>query len=367
MTIRSLHVHTDTHRLGRRRQVLALVEGLESLGHPAVLAACDDPEIERHAREGLRFVGLAPKSEYDVHVGWQLARVVGDVRPAVVHAHDPMSVSLAAMALQMQHGVDPQPVLVASRRIDHHLGRQAFSRFTYRRVNGFLAGSGVIRQMLIDDGIPADSVVVVYDGVNVRAIDKIPPADVHATFWMPKGAPVVGNVSALIPQKGQRFLIAAAARVVRDVPDARFLIIGDGELRNTLEHQAKQLGLERHLLLTGHRRDAMALVKSLDLFVVSSLTEGLGTAVLEAMACGRPVVATRTGGIPEIIVDGETGLLVPPHDDAALAAAIVRILRDGEQRARIAEAGRARVVAEFSVDRLLERTLDAYRRFLGRQ
>jgi glycosyltransferase involved in cell wall biosynthesis len=111
----------------------------------------------------------------------------------------------------------------------------------------------------------------------------------------------------------------------------------------------------------------MALVKSLDIFVVSSLTEALGTAVLEAMACRRPVVATRAGSIPETIVDGETGLLVPPQDDEALAAAIVRLLRDDDLRARLAGAGRARVEAEFSVERVIERTLDAYRRFLGRQ
>lgn len=367
MTIRSLHIQTDTLRLGRRRQVLQLIEGLEGLGHPAVLAAGGDGELTRLKAEGLRFVEIAPKSEFDVHTGWQLAHVIGDFKPDVVHAHDPTAVSLAAMALQMQHGVEPDPVLLASRRIDHHLKRQAFSRFKYRRVNGFLAASGVIRRMLIDDGIPEENVVVVYDGVNVGAIDKVPAADVHTTFWLPHGAPVVGNVAALTPQKGHRHLVAAAARVVREVPDARFLIIGEGELHHALEHQVKQLGLERHVLLTGHRSDAMALVKSLDIFVVSSVTEGLGTAVLEAMACRRPVVATRAGGIPETIVDGQTGLLVPPQDEAALADAIVRLLRDPALRSQLAEAGHERVVSEFNVDRLVDRTLAAYRRFLGRQ
>ena len=367
MTIRSLHIQTELARRGRRRQVLALVEGLEGLGHPALLAAADDGELERRAAEGLRFVAIAPKSEFDVHVGWQLARLVGDVKPSVVHAHDPMAVALAAMALQMQHGVAPPPVLVASRRIDHHLDRRAFARWKYGRVDGFLAASDVIRTLLVNDGIPADRLVVVHDGVNVRAVDKVPATDVHATFWLPHGAPTVGSAAALVPQKGHRFLVAAAARVVREVPDTRFLIIGEGELRHALEHQARGLGLERHLFLTGFRSDAMALVKSLDIFVVSSLTEALGTAVLEAMACRRPVVATRAGSIPETIVDGETGLLVPPQDDDALAAAIVRLLRDDDLRARLAEAGRARVEAEFSVERVIERTLDAYRRFLGRQ
>ncbi len=367
MSIRSLHVQTDRRRPGRRRQVLALVEGLESLGHPAVLAATDDGDVERRATEGLRFIPLAPRSEFDVHTGWQLARIVGDVKPAVVHAHDPVSVSLAAMALEMPHAVSPAPVLLAARRIDHHLERQAFSRWKYRRVTGFLAASAIIRDMLVGDGVPDDDVVVVHDGVDVRAIDKVPAADVHATFWLPHGAPVVGSVAALVPQKGHKYLVGAAARVVRQIPDARFVIIGDGELRPALEQQIRHNGLDRHVFVAGQRRDAMALVKSLDVFVVSSLAEGLGTAVLDAMACRRAVVATRAGGIPEIIVDGETGLLVPTHDEVALADAIVRLLGDAPLRTRLAKAGRARVVAEFSVDRLIEHTLDAYRRFLGRQ
>lgn len=367
MTIRSLHVDTARSWRGGQNQVLLTVQGLESLGHPAVLVAHERGELKRRASEGLRFVGLAPKSEFDVAAGWQLARVVADVKPAVIHAHDPMGVSLSAMALQMQHDVTPRPVLVASRRVDFHLKRHAFSRWKYRQVTGFIAASNVIRRMLIDDGIPDEDVVIVHDGVNVSAIDKVPPADVRTTFWLPHGAPVVGNVAALVAHKGQKHLVGAAALVVRRLPDVRFVIMGDGELRPALARQIKDLGLDRHVLLAGFRDDALGLVKSLDLFVMSSVTEGLGSAVLEAMACERPVVGTRAGGIPELIEDGETGVLVPPQDEPAMAQAIERVIGDAELRGRLAAAGRARVVAEFSIDHLVQRTLEAYRRFLGRQ
>ena len=149
---------------------------------------------------------------------------------------------------------------------------------------------------------------------------------------MPHGAPVVGNVAALVPHKGQKHLVAAAAKVHREEPDARVLIVGEGELREPLERQIKDLGLERHVYLAGFRSDALGLMKSFDLFAMSSITEGLGSAMLEAMACRRAIVATRAGGIPEVVVDGQTGLLVPPHDDGALAAAIVRLLRDPSLR-----------------------------------
>ena len=168
-----------------------------------------------------------------------------------------------------------------------------------------------------------------------------------------------------MPHKGQRHLIDAARRVVRELPDVRFLIVGEGELRPALERQVRDLGLERHVLLPGFRTDVLGLQKALDVFVMSSITEGLGSAMLDAMACGRPVVATRTGGIPEAVHDGVNGLLVPPHDDAALAAAIVRLLQDDALRERLGGAARQRIVNEFSVDRMVANTLDVYRRRLA--
>jgi glycosyltransferase involved in cell wall biosynthesis len=219
--------------------------------------------------------------------------------------------------------------------------------------------------MLARDGVPADRIVTVHDGVNLEAIDREPAADAHAAFWLPHGAPLVGNVAALAAHKGQRYLVTAAAQVVREMPDARFLILGEGELRGPLERQVRELGLERHVLLPGFRADAIALTKSVDIFVMSSVTEGLGSAMLDAMACRIPVVATRAGGIPEAIVDGEHGLLVRPQDPSALAQAILRLLRDPQLRQRLAEAGRQRVVAEFSVEQMVRRTLAAYEKGLA--
>jgi glycosyltransferase involved in cell wall biosynthesis len=268
------------------------------------------------------------------------------------------------MALQMKTGLPAPPLVVASRRVDFHLKRHAFSKWKYGHVDVFIAASNLIATVLVDDGIPADRIEVVHDGVNIAAIDKQPMLDAHAAFWLPKGAPLVGNVAALAAHKGQQHLVAAAARVVRELPDTRFLILGEGELREALERQIKDLGLDRHVFLGGFRADVLGLMKSFDLFAMSSVTEGLGSAVLEAMACERAVVATRAGGIPEAVADGETGLLVPPNDDAALATAIVRLLKDASMRQRFGQAGRARVIREFSVERLVADTAKVYEKWL---
>lgn len=362
--IRSLHIDTAKTWRGGQNQVLLTVTGLEELGHPAVLVAHESGELKRRAREGLRFVEFAPKSEFDVHAGWQLGKVLADIQPDIVHAHDPMGVALAAMALTMVT-LDRRPVLVAARRVDFHLKRHAFSKWKYRKIDLFIAASRVIAGMLADDGIPRDRIAVVHDGVNLAGIDRQPAVDAHAAFWLPHGAPVVGNVAALVGHKGQKYLVAAAALVVREMPDVRFLIIGEGELRPQLERQIHELGLDHHVLLPGFRADAVGLQKSFDIFAMSSVTEGLGSAMLDALACGTPVVATRAGGIPEAIEDGRDGLLVPPQDAPALAKALLTLLKDRPLRARLASAGRQRIEDEFSVERMVQKTVDAYTRAIG--
>jgi len=358
--ITSVHIDTAQSWRGGQNQVLQLVTGLESIGHRAWLVAHAGGELKRRAQEGLRFVGFSPRSEFDVQAAWQLGRVLRDARPDVIHAHDPMAVALTAMALQMPNGSGPAPYIVAARRVDFHLKRHAFSKWKYRHVNMFIAASRTIADILEADGITRDRIAIVHDGVNVGVIDKLDPADAHATFWLPHGAPIVGNIAALAAHKGQRHLVAAAARVVRELPDARFLIVGEGELRETLEKQIKTLALERHVFLTGFRSDALALMKTFDLFAMSSVTEGLGSVVLEAMACRRAVVATRAGGLPEVVADGETGLLVPAQDDEAMARAILSLLRDPQRRAAMGEAGYARVARDFSVEKMVSDTLRVY-------
>jgi glycosyltransferase involved in cell wall biosynthesis len=146
------------------------------------------------------------------------------------------------------------------------------------------------------------------------------------------------------------------------MPDARFIIAGEGELKPALERQIKDHHLEKHVLLAGFRPDVLSLHKAFDIFAMSSVTEGLGTSLLDAMAAGKPIVATRTGGIPEVVADGETGLLVPPRDEEALADAIVRLLKDPDLRREMGEAGRVRARNLFSLERMVQNTLNVYQR-----
>jgi glycosyltransferase involved in cell wall biosynthesis len=360
----SLHIDTARTWRGGQNQALLTVLGLRAAGHRTVLVAHPAGELRRRAREGPDVIPMAPRSELDLAAAWRLTRIIKDVQPAIIHAHDPHGVAMAALALAYQTS-GPCPKLVASRRVDFPLKQNAFSRWKYRQVHAFICASDAIRHMLLDQGIPAAQAVTVHEGIDLAHVDAAPAINVHEQFWLPHNAPLIGNIGALVPHKGQRHLIDAAALVVREVPDARFLILGEGELKASLEKQIADLALTKHVLLAGFRPDVLSILKGFDLFVMPSITEGLGTSLLDAMACARPIVASRVGGIPEVVRHGETGLLVPPKDPRDLAASIIRLLLDPPLAKRFADAGLARVREKFSVERMVDGTLAVYARLAG--
>ena len=357
----SLHIDTARTWRGGQSQVLTTLMGLRALGHRTLLVAHSEGELRQRAKEGLDLVALAPKTEMDLTAAWRLSRIIKQLKPDIVHAHDPHGVAMAGLALSMSTQL-VKPPLVAARRVDFHLRGSSLSRWKYRQVDCFLCASEAIRQMLIGDGVPAARAVTVHEGIDLGRVDSAPPANLHEDLWLPHQAPIVGNVAALVAHKGQRHLIEAARLVLPQVPDARFVIAGEGELRPVLERQIKDHHLEKHVLLAGFRPDVLSLHKAFDIFVMSSVTEGLGTSLLDAMAAGKPVVATRAGGIPEVVIDGETGFLVPPRDHDAMADTIVKLLKDDTLRHRMGKAGRARVQTIFSAERMVQETLRVYER-----
>ena len=357
----SLHVDTARTWRGGQHQVLLTVRGLLARGHRATLVAHPDGELRQRAADSGDLILLTPRMELDLTAAWKLSRLLREQQPEIVHAHDAHAVAMTALAISLGGAALPTR-LVAARRVTFHVGKNAFSRWKYRQVDRFICASAFIRSILIGDGIPADRLDVVYDGVDLKSVQAAPLVNAHQTFWLPHGAPIVGNVAALDPDKGQRYLVDAAHLVVRKVPDARFLIVGQGELDQTLREQIKHLHLDKHVVLTGFRSDVLSLQKGFDVFAMSSVSEGLGTSALDAMACGRPVVATRVGGLPEVVDHRETGLLVPARDPASLAEAIIELLQDRTLREHCGNAAQDRARERFSADRMIDETVEVYRR-----
>jgi glycosyltransferase involved in cell wall biosynthesis len=181
-----------------------------------------------------------------------------------------------------------------------------------------------------------------------------------AELGVPAGCPVVGNVAALTDHKDHATLIEAAARVRARVPEARFVIVGDGPLRPRLEALCRERGVADRCIFAGFRQDLDRLFPAFTVFCLSSHMEGLGTSLLDAMAFSRPVVATAAGGIPEAVEDGVTGRVVPVRDPAALADALALVLTDADKARAMGAAGRRRFEERFTAERMVDETLAAY-------
>lgn len=269
----------------------------------------------------------------------------------VVHAHGSHALQAALLALAAS-GAPAR--LVAARRTDLALRSAA----VWRRADLVLAVSDAARRTLIGSGLSPGRVRVVPDGVDPDELDPASRGALRAAAGVPDAAPLVGSVGALEVGKDHATFVRAAAIVAGRRADVRFVIAGDGPERTRLERLARREGLGGRLALPGHVPDVARSLADLDLFVMCSRREGMGSAALEALAAGVPVVLARAGGLAEIA--GETLPSVPAGDPGALAEAVDRLLGDDDARAAAVRAGERRV-AEFGIDRTADATLRAYR------
>ncbi len=252
-------------------------------------------------------------------------------QPDIVHAHDSHALTLSMLAARTAErwrrrgffrklASDYQaPAIVATRRVDFHLRRWS----AWRRVDRIIAISAAVRSVLIDDGISPRGVTVVADGINPEEVRGAEPLNVRARLGLSGETPLAVNVAALVDHKDQRTLIRAAQRARATRPDLHWAIAGEGELRGSLTAEIARLGLADRVHLLGYVDPADALIREADVFVMSSKEEGLGSVILNALALGKPVVATAAGGIPEIL---PATALVPVGDAAALAQKVVDTL-----------------------------------------
>ena len=353
--MRVVHVDSAREWRGSQSQVLLTAQGMAARGCSVTVACQSGGRLEARARAaGLAVRPLAFGGDLAPAAFLGLARLLQTAAPHVVHAHDPHATGASLLATRLCRG----PRLVASRRVSLPL-RGPLSRRKYAACDRVIAVSRAVARVLLRDGLPARRLLLVHDGVLDRRPEQ-EGREALAELGIPAGSPVIGNVAALTEHKDHATLLAAMPRVLEAVPAARLVIVGGGELRGRLEAEAGKLGLGERCLFTGFRSDVDRLIPAFSLVCLTSKTEGLGSSLLDAMCFGRPVVATKTGGIPEAVVHGKTGLLVPVGDSAALAKALVELLPEVDRREALGRAGRRRFEQQFTAERMVDRTLHLY-------
>jgi glycosyltransferase involved in cell wall biosynthesis len=252
------------------------------------------------------------------------------------------------------------PIWITSRR-DLGFKRKAvydrIFRYTSKDCALCIANCEAIRNMVIrKEGLPPGKVVTSWNGLDLFEFDKRNNCtDLRSEIGVDGKFPIVGMVANFnFGIKGQQYFIEAAKRIAAEIPEARFVLVGDGSLRHERERQVEELGLRGKVKFLGKRNDVTGILRELSVSVLCSTSEGFSNVILESMAAGRPVVATDVGGNPELVEDGITGFVVPPADSGALANAIVTLLRAPDQRKAMGSLGRAKVKKNFSVASMVE-------------
>lgn len=348
-------IHIDSNRTwgGGQEQSLGLALALAERGERVHFIAQSGSELAaRLKRTGLSFDSMPLRGIVGAAHSVSLHRLFRRMRPEVLHVHDSAAQTPAILAAARMG--DARPRIVVTRRTDLPIRRPARAVWDARFCDRVICISEAVRRRLLDVGIPAERTVVIPDFVDCQRFDPaLLPSEARAR-------PTVVTVGRLSPEKGHAALLRAMTIIVRSCPEARLVIAGQGGQRSALERQVEAMGISRAVEFLGFMPDVRDVLAAADVFVMPSISEGLGVAALEAMAMGRPVVASNVGGLPESVADGETGLIVPAGDAGALAEAVVGLFGDLERARAMGRAGRERALAYFDRGPVVNRILALY-------
>lgn len=371
-----LQVITRMSLGGAPRHVLSLASGLRD-GYEVWIATGVEDRGEGSLIEEVRSsgVGLAlvpglrrrPSPAHDLRALVWMCRFMASGRFQIVHTHTSKAGILGRLAGRLAgvpvsvhtfHGnifegfFDPLPSSLFL------LIERAMAKLTDR----FVAVSSQNLSYFVARGIARRGKFrLIYNGVDPAAFSRVGKLEARRALGLPRG-PVVGTVAALVPVKGLEYFLQAASSVSSELPEVTFVVAGGGVLEGKLRRRAEELGLDVRFL--GLRKDVPFVLSALDLFVLPSLSEGMGLSIMEAMASGLPVVATYVGGIPELVVQGSTGILVPPRDPDALAGAILECIVQRERAEEMGRMGRERVLNHFTLSRMVGEHDALYRELL---
>ncbi len=365
--MRILHTNFLRGWGGQSNRVLAEAAGVAALGHEVLVSAPPGSELAKRSRAR----GLAVTEKVAYAGGARLA-VLGDVsemrrllrefRPDILHLHGGRDSWVAAAALAVRPPWRPRVIRTKHNVFpigDHAPNRWQYGAFFERIV---CLSRAIIEQCAEKPYIAREKLDLIPSAVDCGRFDaeRGKRESLRREFGLGEDDLAIAMTGRLRPEKGHDVLLAAAPGIVRRFPNAKFLLIGSGSMHGELERELEERGLGRHVILTGFRNDVPACLAAADIYAQPSRSEGLGTSVLEACAARLPVVASEVGGIPDVIENGVSGLLVEVGNGAALEAGIARLLESAQLRQQLAAGGREKVERVFSLGALVEKTAALY-------
>jgi len=357
-----VHLETGRNLYGGAQQVLYLLAGLAAAGVRNTLVCPPDSAISSAADNAGVNVHMIPMAgDLDVGFGRRFGQWLAANTPDLLHVHSRRGADMWGGLAARSAGVPA----ILSRRVDSP-DVPLLGRIKYRMYQRVIAISNDIEMQLRTAGVPDSKLRLVHSAVDAAACQPDwTRAQFRTAFDLQADDLALVCVAQLIPRKGQQFLLDAWPTVLGKCPQARLILFGQGPEEDRLQAKVRQTGLSDSVRFAGFRADIRSFLGHADLLVHPALREGLGICLLEAQAAGLPVVSTRVGGIPEAVAEGMSGVLVQPQDSPALAAAIMALLRDPDERARLGAGGRTHVAQKFSVQSMVSGNLKVYEELLS--
>ncbi|MEK7274035.1 MAG: glycosyltransferase family 4 protein [Candidatus Desantisbacteria bacterium] len=362
MLLKILHVDTSINWRGGEQQLLYLSCGLQKKGYSQLIACQPDSLLLKRCQEYASITPVRMRGEWDITAALKLARLIDIKGIQLIHLHSSHAHALGLMAAKISKS---KPAVVVSRRVDFHLRKNPISWIKYRMgVHRIIAVSNAVKQVLVSDGIHQEGIDVVYDGIDVEWFSRDMNNDyLYQELGLNPCYPIVGIIAALAPHKDHKTFLQACSHVKKINHQVQFLIVGDGELKWKLQQMTRRLNIENNVIFAGFRDDIPQILSILDVFVVSSYLEGLNTSILEAQSSGIPVIATKTGGIPEIIRDRINGLLVLPQHPESLAEGIMQLINNKTLANQLAAMAKEDV-KKFNKEAMIDATEAVYHRVM---
>ncbi len=359
-----LHVSTPTSWRGGEQQVAFLASGLHSLSiDQVVLCPIDSALSVRLLDQDIPVTTFETKG----FLGINLAKKISELSKAAefthIHCHDSHAHTAAIMYNQFLGKTIP---VIVSRRVAFPISKSPLSNWKYNHpsVKHIICVSEIVREITAPKISDTSILSVIYDGIDIEKYSKkSPQKKLFTELGLEKNTILIGNLSALSKSKDFPTYLSVASDVCKKFPTAKFIIAGDGPEKSTIEKLIQKLNLQEKVFLLGFREDVVDVLQSLDIFLFTSTIEGLGTVVLEAFAAGVPVVATRAGGIPEMVEDEVTGLLAETGDAEALAKAVLSLIESPELRENLTYASLEKVKS-FTYQETAAQTLEIYEKRL---
>jgi len=362
-TFRVLHIDTEFGWRGGQQQVAYLVAGMRRLGYEAAVVYQPNSDLERYCRDrAWPCHPVRTHGEMDCIAGYRVARLCREEKFDIIHLHASHALALGIWAKLLK----APGKMVTTRRVDFHIKKNRLSRFKYDNpyLSRIACVSDQIRRVLLSDGIPGHLLQTIHSGVDVHRFDAVSqPGDFREQLGVPADHILVGTMAAMAAHKDYPNLLRAADIVCKRVEKISFCAVGNGPEEATIHKLAAELGLGDRFIFAGFRSDVGNFLKSYDIFVHASYLEGLGTSILDAQGVGLAVIATRTGGIPEIVAHERSGILVPPRNSQALADAICNLAADADMRRDLGAAARHSAV-NFSIEKTVKKNIKMYKELL---